>query len=390
MRAVNGRRISVAKLLILFAWFLAAKAGAQSFSTNGYRLTVLAPRPLCTVALSPSAEAERTGLVKRVLTSWFSRGDYRAESLEALEKLEAELDPKRTTWIEYASGDRRAAVRMYDGTKNAASVETRLTPTERKFPGIEVRRHTEQPIIEVGLLDVEHGVGDGVDALFHQVAKILKRDYLDAHARKGKYGGELEPTVIAIARPANVRLYQWRYGLLPYLKADGTPLKTANGMDVLEMPVAQLVARYYGKRIYPRTRGEPDYWAAFWKSQHARADEVRGYASSVSRHIRDLQGDGSIVFKPRLSTGVNASLKLGEWHELIDRAVEILPEENFPEFERRLQRARREIWSWEPVVEQEGSYPVRMGSGFFSFTYQVEYKQWKLRRETVEYIAFAD
>ena len=338
---------------------------------------------------------QRASLVKRVLASWFSRGDYRADSLERLEQLEGELDPRRTTWIEYSDGVRSAAIRMYDGTraaildgrKSPAPRDSSATPTERKFPGIEVRRDPDQPVIELGLLDIQHGVDDGVGALFHQVAKILKRDYLDSHAAKGRYGGADEPNVIAIARPANVRLYQARYGFKPYLLANGTPLKTSTGMDVLEMPVAHLVARYYGKRIYPRTRGEPDYWSAFWKSQHERLDDARGLANKVANHILELQSDGFLL-PARIDRNVNASLKRMEWYERIDGVGKLLLEEDFIAFERALHDVRQAIWSWEPVVTQKGSIPMRIGSGPFGFTHHIEYTQWNFRHQTIEFMAF--
>lgn len=384
--------------LIFLTFFPLHGAMGDYYPTNGYKISLIKPQSVnaqkCQELFRNQSNQFETKLmvtpelVDRVLNSWSSRGDYSEASLTKLKKFEETLDADRTTWFVLENKEQHhAAIRLYEGIYHPSlNSETAKLPMERKFPNLEIRKYPKEPVMELGLLDVIIEVNNGPKALFHHVSKYLKKKYYDTIKDNLSETEDSAPNRIVItAREANAKLYARNYGF-NYLLKENTPLQTTDKMFVMEIPIAKFIFLYYGKKIYPSTKGQEDYWQKFFEGYKSELRSLERYAYFIAEKIREYQNPAQpMIASPKLSDPISYSTLLSHWLSKINSMKEDLINEKIRDLEYQMSSLNHEIWGWEPVVAYTSKFNTRIGSSWFGFTQQVSTEVYKFRRETVHY-----
>jgi plasmid stabilization system protein ParE len=205
-------------------------------------------------------------VVERAINDWVQDRDYTPEQAQMLLKRDRELDPHRTSYIYFEHDNRVAIVRIFDGSDHvlkggtewfSASHSTDTMPIEMTRPGFHLPDAFKW---ELGLVDVNREIKNGVETIFNGVSKQLDLHYNNhdfVHLNSTKALEKKNMMIYAQVRTNRVEIFK-KYGFTPTLAVDSAgnikPFEVAPNLILISMKAEEFLRRYYSPKQYADTK----------------------------------------------------------------------------------------------------------------------------------------
>lgn len=225
---------------------------------------------------SDTRSAKIDPVVDRVLKDWTQDRDYTPEQASMLQQRDQQLDPRRTTYISFEAEGHVAIVRIFDGSHNvlkggtewpAASETSSLTPIEIGRPGYKLPERIWQEqygrpsyMWELGLVDVNREIKNGVETIFSGVAKKLDLHYNNHDFEllsDLKTITSRQMIIYAQTRANRLNIFK-KYGFQPTLVADRNgeikPFEVAPNLVLISMKAEDFLKRFYSPKLFAEAK----------------------------------------------------------------------------------------------------------------------------------------
>lgn len=266
---------------------------------------------------SDTRSAKIDPVVDRVLNDWTQDRDYTPEQAQMLFYRDKQLDPRRTTYISYEAQGAVAIVRIFDGSSKvlkggtewpSATESSSWTPIEIGQPGYKLpeRIWSEEGIKpsfiwELGLVDVNREIKNGVETIFNGVAKELDLHYNDhnfVHLNDLKSITSKNMMIYAQTRANRLSIFR-KYGFQPTFivgpNGEVKPFEVAPNLVLISMKAEDFLSRFYSPKLFAETKKQDSKYNQ--TQAEANLKKTREYLSKIDARRIKIETQQEIAAK---------------------------------------------------------------------------------------------